>query len=265
MIQVLERAAEILGILAAEEPMSLKDLAERTGLKKPTLCLILKSLVELGLVEKAGTGIYATGAGLQELAALPRRRKTVGGMAEQAVGHLAEELKEGVVAAAIYRGFRYTIAQATFRQALMVDASMQARGNFYNSATGRVLLAHMAPEERAAVVARDGLPDAEHWPGIGAGAQLEAELARIRSERLAEVTAAKGTVQFVAAPALGPDGRAWLALGVSLPTVRYAGANRERILAGLRQTADDLSARLCAAADWPPHAQTNGPEAGPTP
>ena len=77
MIQVLQRAIGVLELLAEQEPMTLKELTEATGIKKPTLCLILKSLVELGCAEKAGNGIYVTGSKLQELAALPRKRSTV--------------------------------------------------------------------------------------------------------------------------------------------------------------------------------------------
>ena len=42
-------------ILAEREPMSLGELTAATGLKKPTLCLILKSLVELGCLEGSST------------------------------------------------------------------------------------------------------------------------------------------------------------------------------------------------------------------
>ncbi len=252
MIQVLERAARILEILAEREPLTLAELTAETGLKKPTLCLILKSLVELGCAEKVGTGLYATGPKLQDLAALPRRRSTVHSLAEAAAAHLAEEVREGVVAAVADHGIRYTIAQASFRQALMVDASVQARGNFYTNATGRVLLAYLPDAERDAIVARDGLPTAAVWEDASTAAGMREALSAIRAAGLTEMRVVGGAVVFLSAPVFGPDGRVWLALGISLPATRYVGDHRERVVAGLSKEAAELSSQLCIRADWSP-------------
>lgn len=252
MIQVLQRAVRVLGILAEREPMTLAELTEATGLKKPTLCLILKSMVELGCLEKAGSGIYITGSKLQELAALPRRRSTVRSLAEQAAAHLAEEVRESVVAAVAYHGIRYTIAQASYRQALMVDASVQAKGNFYTNATGRILLAFMPTEEREAIITRDGMPAQAVWAEAATESGLHQALAMIREKRLMEMQTAGGTVAFISVPVFGPDQTVWLALGVSLPASRCLGDHREQIITGLQKSASELSGHFCIRTDWSP-------------
>lgn len=250
MIQVLQRAAEVLDLLAAEEPLSLKELTERTGFKKPTLCLILKSLVELGLAEKRGTGIYATGPALRDMAFRQHRRRTVQGLAEEAVAHLAERIRESVVAAVVHRNRRYTIAMATFQQALMVDTRLQARGTFFNSATGRILLAYMPENQRETVLATDGLPPREAWPEATTPQGLCDCLEKIRKAGIETLPTHQGAIHFLAAPVFGPGGTAWLALGVSLPTSRFAGAHRTEVVQGLRSEADDLGQRLALASAW---------------
>jgi DNA-binding IclR family transcriptional regulator len=165
-------------------------------------------------------------------------------LAEEAVASLATELRESVVAAQVHKGTRYTVAQASFSQALMVDMSLQARGTFYNSATGRVLLAHMDSADLAATVSRYGIPGSEMWPEASAKAGFARELSRIREAREAAVSVAGGTVQFFAVPVFGPDGRVWLALGVSLPSIRFVPPHSGTVVSALHRKASELADQL---------------------
>jgi IclR family acetate operon transcriptional repressor len=252
MIQVLQRAVRVLEILAEREPMTLAELTGETGLKKPTLCLILKTMVELGCAEKVESGVYATGPKLQELAALPRRRSTVRSLAEEAVARLADEVRESVVAAVVYNSTRYTIAQASFQQALMVNANVQAKGNFYTNATGRVLFAYMPDEEREAIIARNGMPTKETWGAAVTRAGMREALASIRDEKLTQMRTAGGAVVFLSVPVFGPDGEVWLALGISLPASRHVGDHRKQVVSGLRKAAAELSNHFRIRTNWSP-------------
>ena len=258
MIQVLQRAFGVLDMLAEAEPLTLGEMTERTGMKKPTLCLILKSLVELGAVRKVETGLYATGSTLQQLALKPRRMGAIHWLAGEAVGHLAEEIHESVVAARVYKGTRYTIAQATFDQALMVNSTLQARGTFYSCATGRVLLAFMSQAEQETVVQRFGLPPRELWAEATTPGGLDRQLARIREDGEVVLTTAAGAVRFLAVPVFGPDGGVWLALGVSLPSIRFVPSHDKRVMDGLRRGAMELAAQLALADEAVPPERPRG-------
>ena len=68
-IQVIGRAVRLLDTLAAaDQPVSLKQLAQTTQLHPSTAFRILTSLIEHGLVERAAGGRYGLGAKLAQLA-----------------------------------------------------------------------------------------------------------------------------------------------------------------------------------------------------
>jgi DNA-binding IclR family transcriptional regulator len=142
----------------------------------------------------------------------------------------------------------------------MVDNSLTARGNFFECATGRVLLAAMDREELARVLARDGQPSAQAWSEAGSACGLSECLATIRRDRLVVMPTAGGAVQFVAVPVDGPDGKVWLALGVSVPTSRFSPARRKAIVAAVKQAAADMASHLALAHAWvmPGHASVAG-------
>ncbi len=247
MIQVIQRAFGVLEILAADEPLPLRELAARTRLNKSTLCVILKSLVELGYARKTDqSGQYATGPRLQEIAFPLRKQGILRRVAEQAVRDLTEATREAVNAAVVHRGERYTLAHATYRQALMVDSGLVAGGTFYSSATGRLLLAHMPAAQQREIISRLGMPGAV-WPEVTSPAALATTLAELRWQRVVLVTPRGGEIQYLAAPVCGPSGEVWMALGLSLPMSRFRGEHRAKALGALQAAADRASREIDVA------------------
>lgn len=67
-IQVIARASRLLDAMAAcDEPVSLKTLADATGLHPSTAFRILASLLEHGFVERGMAGHYRLGVRLLQL------------------------------------------------------------------------------------------------------------------------------------------------------------------------------------------------------
>lgn len=67
-IQVIARASRLLDAIAArDEPVSLKTLADATGLHPSTAFRILASLLEHGFVERGMAGHYRLGVRLLQL------------------------------------------------------------------------------------------------------------------------------------------------------------------------------------------------------
>lgn len=260
MIQVIERAFGVLELLAADEPLTLRELTARTKLNKSTLCVILKSLVDLGYARKTDqNGEYATGPKLQETAFPSRKRGILARVAEKAVWELSTATHEAVNAAMVHKGERYTLAHATFRQAVMVDTHLIAGGTFYTCATGRLLLAHMARGQQQETIARLGMPGAA-WAGICSPEDLAEALAALRQQEVVMVTPPGAEVQYVAAPVVGPSGEAWMALGVSLPASRFRGEHRDGVLRALQTTAEHASREIELALDGVADAKPNTEE-----
>lgn len=77
-IQVLDRAMRLLDALAAQpDPVTLKELATRTGLHASTAHRILNDLVQGRFVERVDNGIYQLGMRLLELGSLVKGRLNV--------------------------------------------------------------------------------------------------------------------------------------------------------------------------------------------
>jgi DNA-binding IclR family transcriptional regulator len=234
MIQVIERAFRILELLAKEEPLELRALAEKTGQKKPTLCVQLKTLSALGYIQQNQRGEYEIGPKLHDIAFPSRKRNIVIRVAERLVPQLSGRLRESVTAAMIYHGERYTVAHTTYRQALMVDTGMMINGTFYNSATGRVLLAYLPDEQQGEIIQHIGLPG-EEWPEVSSTNELSMALQAIRRDETAEMIIGQNEVIYIAMPVFGPDNKVWMSIGVSLPTNRFVGDHRLRVVNELKR------------------------------
>ena len=77
-IQVLERSFALLEMLAAQpEPVSLKEISERTGLHPSTAHRILNDLTIGRFVDRPAAGIYRLGMRLLELGNLVKERLDV--------------------------------------------------------------------------------------------------------------------------------------------------------------------------------------------
>lgn len=64
LLQSLAQGVEVVRLLAMFGPMRNMELADRTGLSRPTISRIVKTLMHLGLVEQAGTqGLVHLGVG----------------------------------------------------------------------------------------------------------------------------------------------------------------------------------------------------------
>lgn len=243
MIQVLKRSSDILELLSREKKTALKNLAVLTKLKKPTLFVILKSLIEIGFVEKTEDIKYKLGEKLFELTRSSREKNTILAIAEEIVENLAGEIKESVLVAKIYNGERCTIASAVYRQTVMVDTSILKKTSFYENATGRVLLAYLDDSELKKIVKMDGMPGDE-WPEVHSYTELKQALSKIKSSKIAFKTTNDGDAQFLAVPVFGPDNNMQAAIGVSLPSIRFKGKHKKEVMDKLKAAGERMSHKI---------------------
>lgn len=241
MIQVIQRAFDVLGLLA-QRPHSLGELSTATGLHKPTLHNILNSLDQVGAVRQTAGRQYITGPRLAELAGRdPWAGLTL--LAREVLKGVVRELNESCNVSVLHQGERRTLIHATGGHDLIANARFGQTGPLYRAATGRVLLAHLDPDQREALIARHGWPGTQ-WEGIDSAGQLDAVCEVIRVEGLALVEGGGERVAMVAAPVRGHDGQVVAALGVAVPEIRFKGGYRDRVMEVVRSAAAELTDQL---------------------
>ncbi|MFH1708093.1 MAG: IclR family transcriptional regulator C-terminal domain-containing protein [Planctomycetota bacterium] len=228
MVQVIRRAAAIAG---------------RTGLQKTTTSNILRTLVETGWLAKSSEGAYRVGPAVMDLARPAFIRTAVMAAAESHVRALAELTREAAVLTICDRGEMLMVAKEVCEQGVMANAGAFLKYAPYATATGRVLLAYMDHGARAAFVKHEGLPT-DAWPGVATAAGLEMALARIRAEGILVKEKGDNDVQALAVPVFGPDRRAWAALGVFMPAMRFRGKHRTFVITSLHEAGERLGRML---------------------
>ena len=248
MIQSLEKAFRIIEHQAAEpeEPMSLGSIASSLGLNKATCSHILKTLVSLNYAEQMGPRQgYRLGPMAYSLTRQGPYRKDLVAVAEPLVTQLAAEVRETVLVSTLSRGTRFTLCQVDGTRDVQVKAQPMATANVYETATGRLLLAHLGSKELAAFVRENGLPGTR-WSEVDGEEALGAVLVTLRK---AQVVAHVTPHQVVGLACPIREGeRVVAALGLFLPEYRFVGEHKEAILRGMRRTAERISSRVSAPA-----------------
>jgi DNA-binding IclR family transcriptional regulator len=245
MIAVLAKAADILALVArsGERGATLTEIAAGLRMRIPTCANILRTLASRGFIEQiAPRQGYRLGVLPHQLAAAAPYRADLVRAAQGPVGRLANDLREAVLVAALGGGRRVTLCQAAGQRDLQVRTDLLS-GGVYDSATGRMLLAHLDADSLDDFVAVNGL-GGEAWPEAATPADLRRELEDIRRAGLAQ----RRTTEVIAlACPIRRGGVVVAALGVYMPLFRYRGEHRRNVLAGLRRTADSITQSLDGA------------------
>src|SRR5260370_16003750 len=248
MTQAVERAARILAVLGWGTPrLGVTEIAERTGLAKPTVHGLLRTLEKHDLVaQEPDTGKYSLGPGV-----LQRGNADLDGSGLRArslrwAESLAERAGEAVWVASL-SGSRVIVLRHVFRpdntvQILEVGAVIP----WHACALGHAIVAHLPEGERAAALSGDLSPLTGRTKT--ARVALSRALARVRTQGYA-VEDQEATVgdAGVAAPILGRDGVVAGAIGVVGAAGRLlAPATREELARAVREAARGISRDLGA-------------------
>ncbi len=185
-IQVLERAFSLLETLAAQpDPVSLKDISERTGLHPSTAHRILNDLAIGRFVDRPAAGSYRLGMRLLELGNLVKARLDV---REAAIGPMRElhRLTHQPVNLSMRQGDEIVYIERTYseRSGMQVVRAIGGRAPLHLTSVGKLFLAHDDAARVRAYATRTGL--AGHTRNsITELGRLERELAAVRSTGVA--------------------------------------------------------------------------------
>lgn len=241
-IQVIERMASLLDALAAHnEPTSLKQLAQATGLHPSTAHRILAAMVTERLADRLDGGTYQLGMRLLELGNIVKNRINIREIALPHMRGLHARIGE-----AVNLGIRhgdhivYVERTSSGRSAIRVVYLVGERGPLHTTSVGKLFLAEDSTDDVRDYAGRTGLPGhTQH--SLTTLAALEKELEKVRRHSIAfDNEEIEIGLKCVAAGIRNDEGELVAGLSVSAPAERADPDWAQTV----RACADDISRAL---------------------
>ncbi len=241
-IQVLERAFAVLDMLASQQdPVSLKEISERTGLHPSTAHRILNDLTIGRYVDRPQAGSYRLGMRLLELGNLVKARLDVRDAALLPMREL-HKLTHQPVNLSMRQGDEIVYIERTYseRSGMQVVRAIGGRAPLHLTSVGKLFLAHDDPSRVRAYATRTGL--AGHTRNsITELPRLERELQQVRSSGCArDDEELELGVRCMASGIFDDQSRLVAGLSVSAPADRLEESWMERV----KDTAAQISSAL---------------------
>ncbi|KND61858.1 Transcriptional regulator, IclR family [Candidatus Burkholderia verschuerenii] len=242
-VPALRRTNDILDLLAtAAKPVRAATLAERTGLSRSTLYLLLDTLTRLQWIDKRDDG-YMIGVGLFELGNAYKRHDQLQAAFRKGAGEFIAKHNE-VVQLAVLDGVHVVyVAREDPHRPVRLVSDLGSRLPAHCCALGKALLAGLSDD---AVIER--LPErleAVTPHTVTRRAALLRELAVIRTSGLAieREEVAAGIACFAAYVGMTPAGKR-VAVSASVPVGRLDAKREKLICIGVVQLAGQLRGAL---------------------
>ncbi len=241
-VQVIERMFSLIDVLASrEEPMSLKEISERTGLHPSTTHRILNDLATGRFVDRPEAGTYRLGMRLLELGNLVKSRLNVRDAALTPMRELHRQIQQPVNLS-LRQGDEIVYIERSFseRSGMQVVRAIGGRAPLHLTSVGKLFLAADEPERVRAYATRTGL--AGHTRNsLTQLPALERELAKARQSGIArDNEELELGVRCMAAGIYDDQSRLVAGLSISSPADRLD----EAWLPRLQATANEISAAL---------------------
>lgn len=240
MIQVIERAFNILEHLRNHQVLSLGALAKRSGVNKSTLCNILRTMAGLGYVENDGRGNYRISEKFKQLAQPLPEEELLRSQCMHFCKKLAEETCESGVIATLRHQSLLVLAQSQYPRSLMISMTVYENLSLYHSVSGRIILAFLKPSELDEIIDSRGYPGAE-WDGIETHAGLEDACRKLRKTQLSVMVNRADGIKAFAMPVFDAKRRICGSAGLTVPLFRLDEKKEAEILGILRECVTKLS------------------------
>jgi DNA-binding IclR family transcriptional regulator len=221
-IQVIDRAMRLLDALAAQsDPVSLKELAARTGLHASTAHRILNDLVTGRYVERVDNGVYQLGMRLLELGSLVKGRLDVREASIAAMRSL-HRLTGQTVNLSVQQGDEIVYVDRAWseRSGMQVVRAIGGRAPLHLTSTGKLFLSTGDARQVQAYAQRTGL--AGHTRNsLTEIDRLQSELAQVRRHGYArDNEELELGVRCIAAGIYDDTGKLVAGLSISAPAER---------------------------------------------
>ncbi|KUM77677.1 IclR family transcriptional regulator [Streptomyces griseorubiginosus] len=240
MSQTVDRALSILPLLA-EGPADLGQVADRLGVHKSTALRLLRTLHEHGMVYRQSDQRYRLGARLIALAQEAMENLDIREIAHPHLVRLNESCGHTVHLAVYEDDEVLYIDKVESRYPVRMYSRIGKPVALTVAAVAKLLLADLPEAERRALVGTLEYPLYTARSTPDAPAFLE-ELARVREQGWAvDLGGHEESINCIAAPVRGADGRVVAAMSVSAPNVVVTAEELLTLLPQLRRTADAVS------------------------
>jgi DNA-binding IclR family transcriptional regulator len=243
-IQSVDRAASILELLGRVGTAGVSEVALELDVHKSTAFRLLGALEARGLVEQSvSRGKYELGIGVLRLANAVYHRLSIVQQARASLERLADDQGETVNLAVQRSGWAVNLDQAMGPSPL---ASHDWIGNLtplHATASGKVFLAALTPDERTALVGPGPLP---RFTGatVVDREQLDAELVGVAASGVASTRGElEDGLNAAAVPVRDHLGSVVASISVAGPAFRFDPSD-ERVVADLRRAGATVSERL---------------------
>ncbi|MFA6929338.1 MAG: IclR family transcriptional regulator C-terminal domain-containing protein [Lentisphaeria bacterium] len=245
MIKVIPKIVKILELATKQGELSFTELLAGTGLGRSNLSHLLKSLCENGLLCRKGHGRYAPGEKLFLLLRSSDKETALYQIVNRCANNVMYEFNELTVVTACHGGQRLTLVKVRPQgKSHQVNGSGERyqRASWYNTASGRVLLAFQSEEQIRQLVNEYGLPLKSEWPTALTFESLLAEIAFIRQQQTV-VFEVDEYVTSIAVPV--PDASGELTLCVSMAFLRALRKfSDQEIIERLRKHAEVMAKEI---------------------
>ncbi|MEV6106006.1 IclR family transcriptional regulator [Streptomyces sp. NPDC051940] len=240
MSQSVGRALAILPLLA-EGPAGLEQVARELGVHKSTALRLLRTLHEHGLVYRQQDQRYRLGARLFTLAAQAAEGLDVREIAHPHLVRLNEECGHTVHLAVREDDAVLYIDKVESRYPVRMYSRIGKPVPITVAAVAKLLLADLPEPERRAFAEHLDYP--AYTPrSVLTPKELLAELAAVREQGWAtDFGGHEESINCIAAPIRGADGRTVAACSLSAPSVVIGADGLKELLPLLRRTAEAIS------------------------
>ena len=241
-VQVIERMFNLLEVLASrEEPVSLKEISEKTGLHPSTAHRILNDLTIGRFVDRPEAGSYRLGMRLLELGNLVKARLSVRDAALVPMRELHKMIQQPVNLS-LRQGDEIVYVERAYseRSGMQVVRAIGGRAPLHLTSVGKLFLAADDVQRIRAYAARTGLAG-QTRNSVTQLPKLEAELAQARLTGIArDNEELELGVRCMAAGIRDDHGKLIAGLSISAPADRLD----EGWLPKLKATAASISEAL---------------------
>ena len=223
--------------------LSVRQVAERTGIPRSTAHALCLTLCDAGLLEETGGRGYRLGPALVGLGGQVIERTGLVGAAEGVLGRLAPTDGLEIHLGQLVGGWVVYLDRASGPVRAPMHNRVGLRAPAHLTGCGKAALAMLPPAEVAARVEEVCAAESRRPPDLAA---LTRELARARRAGFVVSDTFQPGRTSVAAPVLDPSGRPAGGISVAGPTPLLAGRRRDRIRDQVVAAAATISRRLAS-------------------